>query len=272
MIVQPARAVEAPLANWMVLPSGIAADYDKRYAQGLGQLERQFKESEAFIAAKPGGRLLDYACGTGLVSRSLAPPIAECIGVDVSEKMIEAYNAKAKTEVRIIPLFMGRGLRQPPAFASAIDVGLWPHKRQAFLGDLTNPSDPSPAGFAGPEFWDFDIAGVGAGFHHFEDCDLAAKRLVERLRPGGVLFILDFLPHEADFSGGHAGDHGSHHGAAQHGVKHLGFSHEKVKAMFEGAGAGVDFGFKVLEEELVFRRDNGSEMRRKVFLARGNKG
>lgn len=117
---------------------------------------------------------------------------------------------------------------------------------------------------------------MGAGFHHFEDCDLAAKRLVERLCPGGVLFILDFLPHEADFAGSHAGDHGSHHGAhhgaAQHGVKHLGFSHERVKAMFEGAGAGVDFGFKVLEEELVFRRDNGSEMRRKVFLARGNKG
>lgn len=36
--------------------------------------------------------------------------------------MIEAYNAKAKTEVRIIPLFMGRGLRQRPALASAINV------------------------------------------------------------------------------------------------------------------------------------------------------
>ena len=65
----------------------------------------------------------------------------------------------------------------------------------AYQGNLLDPNDPDPREFSGFDFHLFDIAVVGLGFHHFDDPALAAKRLVERLRPGGVLMILDFLPH-----------------------------------------------------------------------------
>lgn len=65
----------------------------------------------------------------------------------------------------------------------------------AYQGNLLDPNDPDPREFASFDFQLFDIAVVGLGFHHFDDPALAAKRLVERLRPGGVLLILDFLPH-----------------------------------------------------------------------------
>ena len=67
---------------------------------------------------------------------------------------------------------------------------------RAYQGNLCNPGDPNPPALASPEFFDFDIAAVGLGFHHFDDPKLAARRLAERLKPGGVLMILDFLPHD----------------------------------------------------------------------------
>jgi hypothetical protein len=65
----------------------------------------------------------------------------------------------------------------------------------AHHGNICTPEDPNPAAFASPEFFDFDIAAVGLGFHHFDDPALAARRLAARLSVGGVLVIIDFLPH-----------------------------------------------------------------------------
>jgi len=66
---------------------------------------------------------------------------------------------------------------------------------RAYHGNLCIPDDPNPAAFACPEFFNFDVVAVGLGFHHFDDPALAARRLAERLKHGGVLTILDFLPH-----------------------------------------------------------------------------
>ncbi|KAI3531666.1 methyltransferase domain-containing protein [Colletotrichum abscissum] len=153
----------------------------------------------------------------------------------------------------------------------------------AYQGNLTDPSDPAPAAFASDDgrFRDFDVAGVGLGFHHFEDPELSARRLVERLRPGGVFIILDFLPHEKM-------DHAL---PAAHTVMHHGFSEERMRSVFEQAGAGRDFGMEELGSGVVFGghghghgdghghghegRDHGhgsgQGMKRRVFLARGTK-
>jgi SAM-dependent methyltransferase len=140
--------------------------------------------------------------------------------------------------------------------------GLWPDKRAAHVGNLIQPSDPSPSDFAGDEFYGFDAAGVGAGFHHFEDCDLAARRLAERLRPGGVLFVLDFMPEQVQSSG-------------VNGVTHSGFSEERMRAMFEGAGVGGDFAFAEFKDPIeMHHHDAQGEKKSKkmrVFLARGAK-
>ena len=63
----------------------------------------------------------------------------------------------------------------------------------AVEGDLFDKFNPSPPSFDTPEWRDFDIATVGFGFHHFEDVVHSARQLKERLRPGGVLVINDFV-------------------------------------------------------------------------------
>ncbi len=78
---------------------------------------------------------------------------------------------------------------------SARNQGIPESEMYATQGNLLDANNPNPAGLVGKEFFDFDIAAVGLGFHHFDDPALAAKRLSERLKKGGVLMIVDFLPH-----------------------------------------------------------------------------
>lgn len=133
-------------------------------------------------------------------------------------------------------------------------------RRRAYLGNLL--SDPPSPSLDGPLFHGFDVAGVGMGFHHFEDTTLAATRLAERLAPGGSLFVLDFLPHGSD--AGHD---------AVRGVHHLGFDADKTRSMFEAAGAGRDFAYKELGTVIVMENtpEQGQTLRRRLFLARGTK-
>ncbi|KAK1671943.1 S-adenosyl-L-methionine-dependent methyltransferase [Colletotrichum godetiae] len=275
----------------------LAAEYDAKYEKTILQLEKEIRKRKDFIgadwvvddddddddedednesetaaqAAAASGRsvrLLDYACGTGLISRALAQFTTHCVGIDISENMVAAYNARAENQ------------------------GLTTDEMHAYQGNLTDPSDPSPAAFAsdggndGGRFRDFDVAGVGLGFHHFEDPDLSARRLVERLRPGGVFIILDFLPHEKM-------DHAL---PAAHTVMHHGFSEERMRSIFEQAGAGGDFRMEELGSGVVFGghghghghdhghghshregkehdhgHGSGQGMKRRVFLARGTK-
>jgi SAM-dependent methyltransferase len=147
--------------------------------------------------------------------------------------------------------------------ASVQNQGIPASEMRAVLGNLIDASDPNPAALSGPEFHDFDIAVVGLGFHHFDDPALAAKRLAERLKKGGVFMIVDFMPH------GHF--HGHEH-PAQKTVTHMGFSEEDIRRMFEGAGVGGEFDFVLLGKGVVFEdREKGTKMERSVFMARGRK-
>ncbi|POR35083.1 Putative methyltransferase [Tolypocladium paradoxum] len=49
--------------------SKLAAEYDSRYQKTLGRLEEEVRARADFVGVKKGGRPLDYACGTGLLSR-----------------------------------------------------------------------------------------------------------------------------------------------------------------------------------------------------------
>lgn len=116
---------------------------------------------------------------------------------------------------------------------NAYNQGLTSDFMSATVGNLLDPADPSPADFKGEEWFNFDLAVVGLGFHHFEDPTLAAERLAERLKPGGVLMIIDFMPHahhgeiEVDGDGGSGSGEGSSHGHGHgHGLFHdLGHGH-----------------------------------------------
>ncbi|KAI0109412.1 S-adenosyl-L-methionine-dependent methyltransferase [Hypoxylon sp. NC0597] len=169
-----------------------------------------------------------------MMSKALAPYTTQCVGIDISENMVAAYNSQAENQ------------------------GLSHDEMHAIVGDLAAADGPQPADLlSDPSFFGFDVATVGGGLHHFADPELAAARLVQRLRPGGVLLVWDFLPH------------GPIHGH-QYGVMHHGLSEERVRAMFEGAGAGKGFSLEVLGSGLTFSSSD-EVMRREIFLARGEK-
>ncbi|KAK0725729.1 S-adenosyl-L-methionine-dependent methyltransferase [Lasiosphaeris hirsuta] len=258
-----------------------AASYDARHEKTLNQLVEEIRSRLDFIgvdwvdgsdddsgededvtkeesAPKREVRLLDYACGTGLANthhQALAPYTTQCIGIDLSGNMVATYNTRAANQ------------------------GLTPSEMHAYQGNLLS-TPPSPS-LAAPAFTNFTLAAVGLGFHHFDDPALAARRLVERLAPGGVLVVIDFLPH-AKIESTHA---------ASHTVTRHGFEEEEVRGMFEDAGAGE--GFRLEEVGIVFNRGvkedhghghehgeaghshgshSGGEVRRRIFIARGAKG
>jgi len=182
---------------------------------------------------------------------------------------------------------------------SARNQGIPENEMFATLGNLLDASSPLPESLSGPEFFNFDIAAVGLGFQHFYDPALAAKRLSERLKKGGVLMIVDFLPHgDGHGHDGHKHEHGHGHGHGNgHGhchekvegdgkegeptegdwkakarptIAHMGFSEEEVKSMFEGAGVGGGFEYVSLGKGVVFGGEVG-RVERSVFMARGSK-
>ncbi|KAF5674867.1 2-heptaprenyl naphthoquinone [Fusarium heterosporum] len=183
----------------------IANEYDQRNADAIRQLECSIQERIPFIGVKHGVRFLDYACD-------------EAIGIDLTQDMVDVYNTQAQS----------------------LDIS-----RQAYQGNLIDPTDASPAAFADAKFFDFDVAGVGLGFHHFDKPGLASKRLAERLRPGGVLFIIDFVAHKIDPED-----------AAHRGITHHGFSEEDIKKMFEDAGL-TKFAYQELPEPITFKDPKG---------------
>ncbi|KAI0548452.1 S-adenosyl-L-methionine-dependent methyltransferase [Xylaria curta] len=290
-----------------------AASYDEKHRKLSERLTRELQARLDFIGAewaseeedsdeegeddnkkKPRRevRLLDYACGTGMMSRTFAPYTTQCIGMDISEKMVDAYNTRAENQ------------------------GLSPEEMHALFGDLISDT-PSDA-LSSPELFNFDIAVVGGGFHHFGDPALAAKRLVERLKPGGVLLIWDFLPHgplhrHGQHHHGHGEGKGHGHGHSNadkdgeqkshnvfHSVMHHGFSESQMREIFTAAGAGTDFQLEVIGGGFVLghghqqsedkntassvvwvegdaakdkEEDKDKEaFRRQVFFARGTKG
>lgn len=154
------------------------------------------------------------------MTRVFGPYVTKTRGIDVSPNMVSSFNSRAR------------------------DVGLSEDVVQAVVGDFFNKADPSPAELTGPEWQGFDIATVGFGFHHFEDVVFAASQLKERLRPGGVLVINDFLEGGdllADENGepvlGSEGNHAVHthgHGHGHdHGHKH-GEKHDDESAHSHG--------------------------------------
>lgn len=199
------------------MDSKIANEYDQRHGSTLDQLRRIVHEKKDFIGVKQGDRLLDYACGTGMISRALAQDVGECIGIDLSENMVGAYNAKAKAQGAT---------------------------REAFQGNF---ADPKAAALSDAKFFNFDAAGVGLGWHHLDEGELVAKKLVERLKPGGVFFILDFVPSSLSVEA-----------AAGRGVKHDGFSEEQMRSLFEGAGAGKAFSYELIPETISFPGIHGA--------------
>ena len=187
--------------------------------------------------------LLDYACGTGMISRALGPSVDSIQALDLSSNMVERFNELAVlsdiTSVR---------------------------KARAIVGNIL--TDQSlPVELDGPELHNFDVVAVGGGLHHFDDPAAAVGRLAQRLKVGGVLLIVDFIEEGDD---GGEGGHGRLPTGADHTIRKHGFNEGEMKEMMRGHGLG-GFGWQEMPERVEIKLHEGKPVFRKGFLARGVK-
>ncbi|KAL4254415.1 S-adenosyl-L-methionine-dependent methyltransferase superfamily protein [Abortiporus biennis] len=147
--------------------------------------------------------LMDYACGTGLVSRELSSHVKTVVGVDISQGMVDQYNLRVSNQ------------------------GISPDEMKAVCIELKGSGEELDG-------TKFDLIVCASSYHHFPSVDETTRILATFLKPGGSLLVTDILKN--DESKDILGDFG-------HVVAHTsGFSEEEVKGIFERAALG-EFSF-----------------------------
>jgi SAM-dependent methyltransferase len=131
------RSVQARVA----LQHARAGDLEERLLRLLGPLTGR-------------ERVLDAGCGAGALSFALAPHVAETVGVDSDERLLDAARSSAP----------------PNASFTAGDATALP--------------------FA---FGAFDIAGCLRVLHHVRRPELVVSELARVTRPGGLVLVVDQL-------------------------------------------------------------------------------
>ena len=107
------------------------------------------------------GRLLDVACGPGVVAAALAPNAASVVAFDATEQMLEKARARCATAGLTNVVFKSGDAERLP-FADA----------------------------------EFDGAVTRAAVHHFADPQRAINEMFRVLRPGGTAIIADVISSE----------------------------------------------------------------------------
>ena len=170
--------------------------------------------------------------------------------------------------------------------AVALELGLTETQMHARYGDLMAPTlDPS---LLTPDLSNFDLVTICMALHHLEDPPEAVRRLVDRLKPGGILLVIDWATspekyqqqlqrrHEEGSNGSarsHQHQHGHDHGPgrypAAHTVAHDSFAKEQMEEALKNTGCeAIDF---VLHPRpSVVPMATGRQMQ--LFFARCRKG
>lgn len=123
------------------------------------------------LATESRLRMMDYACGDGLISRALKAHFGSVLGVDISSNMVERFRT------------------------SIASLGASPEQLRAVCGDFVSrenkPTDPP---LPDDELRDFDLIALSMALHHMESPASALTRLAERLKPGGKLLVIGWTP------------------------------------------------------------------------------
>jgi 2-polyprenyl-3-methyl-5-hydroxy-6-metoxy-1,4-benzoquinol methylase len=123
----------------------------------------------AAVPLTPGMTVLDFGCGTGLVTLRIAPQVASVTGADTSRGMLGVLAAKAEA------------------------VGL----------DKVRPFLIGPDGVLPGETYDLVMSSMT--LHHVEDIPALLRALHARLAPGGWLCVADLDPEDGAFHADPAG-------------------------------------------------------------------
>ncbi|KAK7444024.1 hypothetical protein VKT23_015419 [Stygiomarasmius scandens] len=222
-------------------------------------------------------RMMDFACGTGLVSRVFIPHVKSLVGVDISQGMLTQFDKRAneleandKAKVRSV----------------CIEI-------KGEEGELEKLGGEK-----------FGVITCSMAFHHLSDLPKMTRILVSFLNPGGALMIADGQHGDSilGHAHGHGHDHGHGHHQQEHGHGHHqhehghgqhdhdhdpaepikpdseafeqvvahqhGFTDGAVKELFEGAGL-VDFTIRKEVARAKLWKDSDTEI--VVFVAKGVK-
>jgi len=136
------------------------------------------KVAEAIAQAIPlarAMRVLEYGCGTGLVSRALSPHVATILALDTSPRMLEVLRQKAREE-KI-------------------------NNITALAHDLTRKTLPDGG---------FDLVMCSMTLHHIPDVEALLLRFFAALKPGGYLAVADLITEDGSFHEDNSGV--AHHG------------------------------------------------------------
>ena len=164
--------------------------------------------------------------------------------------------------------------------AEAREAGMSEAQMRAVRGDLLAPM----GGLLGdPEFHGFDLAVMSMALHHVDDPKAMVARLVERVKPGGTVVVIDWIPSDdlppMDRSHGHHSHgtppnphhHHSHdhqHHSASHTLSTSGFSQSQIREMFLEAGCrNSDFVLAASPSIVPLGRTGQKQM----FFAKGAK-
>ncbi|RCK64301.1 hypothetical protein Cantr_00091 [Candida viswanathii] len=123
---------------------------------------------------KPGTKVLDFACGTGMVTEYFAPYVkgGELVGMDISSVWLERFNERAKK------------FDDPVMKSYVYDV-------------LDETKQEELKQFEGQ----FDAVICTIAYHHIHNYEQVTKKLATFLRPGGWLFIVDFYNEDVEKQG-----------------------------------------------------------------------
>ncbi len=154
--------------------NAIAAEWDGQ-PRHVATASTVAEAMRAALAPTGDETLLEFGCGTGLITAALAPHVARILALDSAPGMIKALVEKLRTSRH----------RQ---------------RRHGEVGDL--PDNP-PAGR-------FDAIVSSMTMHHISDTDALLRVLFERLKPGGRIALADLDREDGSFHGDKPGI--AHHG------------------------------------------------------------
>jgi 2-polyprenyl-3-methyl-5-hydroxy-6-metoxy-1,4-benzoquinol methylase len=155
-------------------------------------------------------RVLDFACGSGLVSMHLAPYCTSILGVDISQGMVDLYNERVANQ------------------------GIDPSEMQAIALELKG--DPEELGGR-----KFDVVICSMSYHHLSSILQTTRALSTHLAPGGCILIADI--HAYTPTSAHADKVKAYQYVNQHHIH--GFSEDQMRETFREGGVGEGWRWEV---------------------------
>ncbi|OCL91181.1 Demethylmenaquinone methyltransferase [Aliarcobacter thereius] len=140
-----------------------AKDWDKKRTT-LDRTEACIENIKKNIDLNKIRNILEYGCGTGLLSFSLKNDSNEVLGLDSSIGMVEEFNNKVKEQ-------------------NLTNI-------KAFKHDIQNDELSENC---------FDLIIISMSLHHIEDLDIFFKKAYKALKEGGILCINDLEKEDGSF-------------------------------------------------------------------------